>query len=707
MNEVEPVEDFSHHADTAEKELLTAYQFKNDDAHLDPSRWWFASSAFPMIAGTLGPVASAFSICALVRPWRQYISPGGDIQKASFELDPPWLTIVNAIQLAMAIVSNVFLLLNMTRRVRFTIAQPITIVGWYISAICLVTLNATAAGPLKEGLHPANEYVWSQAFYYGIYAAILYFVDASLMVVTFWGASAGHYDKDFVLTPSQRTLMLQTIMLLMYLLVGALVFSTIEGWNYLDAVYWADVTLFTVGFGDLAASTTLGRALLFPYALIGVISLGLVISSIRSMIIERGKRRLDARMEEKNRRRTVKTITRNGNDDILNPVHEVSDASSGSRQDQNPPAELKRRKAEFGLMRSIQKQASSRRRWMAMAISTGSWLLLWLAGAAIFLQCEKKYQSWTYFDAFYFCFVSLTTIGYGDRTPISNAGKSFFVFWSLLALPTMTVLISNAGDTVVKFVRDSTIRLGTITILPGDTGFTGNMKHIIYHLTCGQFFPTTVCQTHDLELANDSSEKVTGVFKALHPKNLDLSGCSRLNMASLSHDNHYATERRADGTSWPADQITVLYLHTALEEIPSGIDFHLLLVSEIQNVTRHLKASKPRRYTYEEWAWFLRLLGEDERDPGRHRKVRIKPKGKKGSAMQVLNDNEQLKWSWVGTHSPLMGSQEESEWILERLTAKLKESLTADKVFQQRVTSRGPCHGMISIEGSCKRDKEA
>lgn len=62
----------------------------NDEAHLDPSRWWFASSAFPMIAGTLGPVASAFSICALVRPWRQQFPPGSDIDKAPFIADPIW-----------------------------------------------------------------------------------------------------------------------------------------------------------------------------------------------------------------------------------------------------------------------------------------------------------------------------------------------------------------------------------------------------------------------------------------------------------------------------------------------------------------------------------------------------------------------------------------------------------------------------------------
>lgn len=65
-------------------------RFENDGAHMAPSRLWFASSAFPLVAGTLGPVASAFSICALVRPWRQYIPPGVSIMDAPFVKDPEW-----------------------------------------------------------------------------------------------------------------------------------------------------------------------------------------------------------------------------------------------------------------------------------------------------------------------------------------------------------------------------------------------------------------------------------------------------------------------------------------------------------------------------------------------------------------------------------------------------------------------------------------
>lgn len=716
MNDADLGDNVAHHAEVAESQLPREYRFQNDEAHLQPSRWWFASSAFPMIAGTLGPVASAFSICALVRPWRQHLKSGANVAEAPFLDDPPWLTIINAIQLAVAIVANVFLLLNMARRVRFTIAQPVTMAGWYTSSILLVALTATTSGPLMDDLgFPEEECMWSQAFYYGIWAAVLYFVNASLMAVTFWGAWTRHYDKDFMLTRSQRTLMLQTIMFLVYLLLGALVFSHIEGWNYLDAVYWADVTLFTVGFGDYTAMSTLTRGLLFPYALIGIISLGLVIASIRSMVLERGRRRVDARVEEKKRRRTVRAMASGGQDAILKPIHPQPEASpSDAPVGEAPSSEYERRRAEFELMRKIQDSAQTRRRWMSMGIATGSWFVLWFVGSLIFYKTEKPYQRWTYFDAVYFCFASFTTIGYGDRTPVSPAGKSFFVFWSLLTLPTMTVLISNAGDTVVKFIRDATLQLGNITILPGDLSFMGSLKHIISTITFGHLFPehrssAAAKVPREFSAYNSSLSDEEADIGSIAEKNNNAIGAGDRGRSAdrdpdgddgLGLDQGQAAETshaRAPSTFTSKVRRSLSRIRDPLDDdLPTGTDFHFLLVSEIQVVTRHLREKPPRKYSFEEWAWYLKLLGEDERDPDNHRKARPEDHKRQRGDNEVLSETGkaavaegELTWSWVGNRSPLAGSEEESAWILERLTTRLKESLSAERRMQMRKKPKG------------------
>ena len=48
-------------------------------------------------------------------------------------------------------------------------------------------------------------------------------------------------------------------------------------------------------------------------------------------------------------------------------------------------------------------------------------ILFYTAGASIFIIWED----WSLFNAFYFCFVTMTTIGFGDMTPsISGRGKN-------------------------------------------------------------------------------------------------------------------------------------------------------------------------------------------------------------------------------------------------------------------------------------------
>ncbi|KAL7791847.1 hypothetical protein V8C37DRAFT_381529 [Trichoderma ceciliae] len=651
-------------------------KIENDNVHLQPSRWWFLSSVFPMVAGTLGPVASAFSICALVAPWRQQLVPGGNPDSAPYIPDPAWLTASNAVQLGIALISNLFLLFNMARRVRFSIAQPITIVGWYISALCLVCLTCTGAGPLMKGLDfPQDELIWSQSFYYGIWAAILYFVVATLMTITFWGASSGHYPKDFILTLPQRTLMLQTISLLLYLHVGSVVFCHIEGWGFLDTVYWADVTLFTVGFGDFTPETNLGRALMIPYAIVGIISLGLVIGSVRSLTLDGGKRKVLARMEEKKRRRTVRAMTRKGNDDILEPIREEPDFPRAPT-DKSITSEYERRKAEFALMRRIQAKTSTRRKWMALGISVLVWLVFWMAGAVVFMQAEKRYQGWTYFESFYFCFIAWTTIGYGDFTPVSNAGKSFFVFWSLMALPTITVLISHAGDTVVKIIRDGTIRLGNVTILPGEEDYMASFKHLISRMTLGKVFQTHYESATPvvLESKRHNIQRLANVMEQLEEE--DLSEEERGRPETV----HHVHSETSSFTSRVRRSLS--HIRNPDHRLPTGPDLHFLLISEIQVIAKHLKESKTHHYSFDEWAWYLKLIGEDEHKPYTHTKARINGKKPYSSDEEAANE-EAVKWSWVGHRSPLMGSQGESEWILERLVDRLQESLSAES-RQQR-----------------------
>jgi voltage-gated potassium channel len=61
------------------------------------------------------------------------------------------------------------------------------------------------------------------------------------------------------------------VFLVLVTLVGGTVFySTIEGWSVVDALYFSVTTLTTVGLGDLAPKTTIGKIFTVIYIFAGL-----------------------------------------------------------------------------------------------------------------------------------------------------------------------------------------------------------------------------------------------------------------------------------------------------------------------------------------------------------------------------------------------------------------------------------------------------
>ncbi|KAL5113472.1 hypothetical protein ACEQ8H_008636 [Pleosporales sp. CAS-2024a] len=611
------------------------YAEQEEQEFLDPSLWWFASTACPLIAGTFGPMANAFSICALVETWRVYIPPSSDEGHSERVEDLEWLIAVNSISLVFALVANMSLLLNMARRLSFAIAQPITILGWYLASALLMALVIVASQPMFR-IQPTQEHALSQAYYYGIIAAGLYFVVASLMAFTAYGAWRGHYSKNFQLTSSQRTLMLQTISFMVYLLLGALVFCKVEGWSFLDAVYWADFTLLTVGIGgELVPKTHTGRSLLFPYAIGGLIMVGLVIGSVISLILEHGKQKLSARFVELKRQKVLSSIDQDERTISLGRFEKIKFSQKGL-------SELQRREQEFHVMRRVLELSERKRRYTALATSTVAAMLLWFLGALVFTNSEKP-QGMIYFAWLYFSYTSLLTIGYGDLVVLSNSGKAFFVFWSLLAIPTLTILISNMGDTIIRAFKDFTIWVGSLTVLPDEDGLISALKV--------------------------GTQKVT---RAKSSKNKD--------------PNRRVASRQGDeyGLDRMAEHIEEKELVEAEEAGEHGdyllrdIHFyHFVLAKEIRQMLSDMKDSPPRHYSYDEWTYYLKLIGQDETDASNHRRPEDQLQHKRGDGPDIgtANNGGEVHWSWLGIRSPLMGNANEAEWILQRVTARLESEM--------------------------------
>lgn len=562
-----------------------------------------------------------------------------------------------------------------------------------------------------------------------------------ILMVNMWGYFLGHYPQHFTLTDEQRNLILQTMMFFLWLAGGAAVFQAVEGWTYPDALYFCDVTILTIGFGDFYPTDDLGRGLVFPYSVGGMIILGLMVSSIHKFAgelstdnvfrkhVERhrvntlsravtqsednAKRdELEKRMANDpsyrpsissplntswTKRSAVSPLSPNDVVDAETPVDPEGsptsplasagtrdfahrqvdfedvdaakekdrqddshdDTGNGNGKDSEPSAYqflssafrtetltktlrvfasplmqlkivptrphksiiMKEEKDRFDAMRAIQANAATFKKWYALTISVIAFAILWCVGAVAFWQLERKTQQLSYFQALYFAYVSLLTIGYGDLSPRSNAGKPFFVVWSLIAVPTMTILISDMGDTVIAKFKEGTFRLADFTVLP---------KQGLYR---------------DIMQANPR------LWNWLQRRS--------------------EAKRRKKGLPVGPDPNDEYFPKPTIEQLASEdlneAELTRQLAFAIRKTADDLKLHEPKRYSYEEWVEFTRLIRFTQ--PG-------------GIAELKRDENAEgiVEWDWLDQNSPMLSEQNESEWVLDRLCESLLRCLKKNRL---------------------------
>lgn len=67
--------------------------------------------------------------------------------------------------------------------------------------------------------------------------------------------------------------------------IGTVVYHYVEDWSWLDSLYFSVITLTTIGFGDFAPQTDIGKAFTIVYIIIGV---GLILAFINTVYLHFG-----------------------------------------------------------------------------------------------------------------------------------------------------------------------------------------------------------------------------------------------------------------------------------------------------------------------------------------------------------------------------------------------------------------------------------
>ena len=546
---------------------------------------------------------------------------------------------LNSTSLALAVIANFFLFLNMNRRVPFFIAQPIIIISYLLAALFLFVIIGITSQPSWKG---GQDFILTEAFYYATYAAGLYTIIGVLMIFTTYGAYVGHY-KDLQIKGSQRTLMVQTVVFMAYLLIGAAIFAKVEGWNYLDSVYFADFTMLTIGTGGwFVPRSHLARSLVIPYSIGGLVNLGLLINAINRQLIDASHQKLAARAIERKREQVLKRTNYEKGYYLIEWYRRRYFDKSDNL------SELDRRKQEFWAMRDIIRYANSGRSWRSLAVSISAVSVLWFVGAAILYITEAQ-QGWSYFEAVYFAYCCLVTLGFGDFEPQSDAGRSFFVLWTLLAIPAITTLVGDLNKTVGHGARDLKDYFLRLITRPGHT-----VKDTTKYLFTPNYLPS-----------NFSGDK-NGV-----------TNVTDLILSRLQQEDVMSAERAGK---------------TQELKLRDRRFYCFLLMRDIRQVLTDCEHTPDKEYSFEEWCYYLKLLGLDEENKEIHCAPAIKPTqqpdgspGEFNLAYDIDDDGIVQPWSWLGIRSPLMSGKTEPQWISRRLIIRLQRELHLENMDSKEV----------------------
>lgn len=204
----------------------------------------------------------------------------------------------------------------------------------------------------------------------------------------------------------------------------------------------------------------------------------------------------------------------------------------------------------------------------------------------------------------------------------------------------MTILVSDLGDTVVaKFKKWSNI-VADFTVLP---------KRGIWQPLVDRY-PWLQQRIQD----HNAKHRIRAGFATADPD--DGSDVNNDDDIEIAADRQQAT---APDISTLAEEA-----EADLNQAPSQASLSRRIAVSIKKVSLDLRLEKPKRYSYEEWVEFTRLIRYTT--PKRLNAVL-------GTTVTNESENEEglVNWDWLGEHSPMVAGVTESEWLLDRLIESL------------------------------------
>ncbi|CAO3592818.1 unnamed protein product [Absidia cylindrospora] len=321
-------------------------------------------------------------------------------------------------------------------------------------------------------------------------------------------------------------MLLPSVMYCCTLSIGAFSFMWIEGWEYSQAMMFCATALTTIGYGDVAPITPLGRLFFLIYTTLGICVVGYFLLSLRAVMINgssfnlmmkvnlmraeslhnyaRHQRQRDSqrhRLEQHQHQHQQQQQQQHGyaRDDVLarngpslpmiNPLNDDDDDDDddspiavSTPHDPLRPHQLARHRStdvistfsNYTLANILKEE--NRQIWVHVITHSGVWRMSviftfsWFGGAAVFCLLE---ENWSYLDALYFAFATQLTIGFGDLVPQTMIAQEFWFVYIIISIAVAAYFICLFGDVLAeKLLIDDENDSDSSTVDDGDDGFS-------------------------------------------------------------------------------------------------------------------------------------------------------------------------------------------------------------------------------------------
>ncbi|EDO48564.1 predicted protein [Nematostella vectensis] len=180
----------------------------------------------------------------------------------------------------------------------------------------------------------------------------------------------------------------------------------VVNWSLADSWLFACTVFTTVGYGNIAPLTIKGRVFCMLYGAVGIPLFSVVAGSLASFVTEI----IHALHKEYHRRKRHESAAMHKKDDVIAPDEPV------------PELEIKLKH---------------------VAVVVAGYLCI---GAVLFCICE----GWSLFESFYYCFITLSTVGLGDYVPQHIHHTLPFGAFILVGLVLVVMLFGSLEEVITR-----------------------------------------------------------------------------------------------------------------------------------------------------------------------------------------------------------------------------------------------------------------